>query len=156
MHYNRGVLSKHISSIILSPKRCPNLFTNNHRFISSSSSSNAGRSSGSPHSNTGTGVQSLVRSISTGVFVIGSSLGLCYWSDTNSTVLAYADSQAQLQDAVPKKPPIFLFGGTLTPYIFILIHYANNAIATITQKTRVRSPCSYYINFLEDSIFDYI
>lgn len=127
MHHKAAVLRKPTSLILLTPKR-PNpippirLISNDP--LISSSSSNGGWSKSSYYNTSNnnnksngkgySAVESLLRSLSSGVVVIGSSLGFCYWSsftDSNS-FLAYADSQAQFTDTIEKKPK-FLFGGTL-------------------------------------------
>lgn len=90
---------------------------------SSSSSSGFGPNNGESR---GSGFNKFMRSISSGFFIVGSSLGLGYcWSsslDANS-FLSFADHRGQaaqavddddrLQQSEPEKKSNFLFGGTL-------------------------------------------
>ncbi|KAK9269210.1 hypothetical protein L1049_000980 [Liquidambar formosana] len=98
---------------------------------STSSSSSLRSFGGSSYGNDGSGDDSvlevLVRWVSSGVVIVGSSLGLCYWSsfptsDTNS-LLSFADwrkdtSASDFQDLGPGTKPKFLFGDAYRRRIF--------------------------------------
>lgn len=62
----------------------------------------------------------LLRWLSSGLFIVGSGLGLCHWTESSarygSVLVAYADEgvsgdSSEVQEAVPVKKPTFLFKG---------------------------------------------
>ena len=102
------------------------VFSQSQDFGSSSLSllkpSFGGSGSGDKKSGEGLLLLLLLRSISSGVLIVGSSLGFCYLShsfDRNSLV-SFADApneaidgDAQFEHAIPQKKSKFLFGGNL-------------------------------------------
>lgn len=114
MHSSCTFLRKTQSSLypsLFTPRRLnfrPIFTQSNNTPSSSFIRSNEGSSSNESEKRSG----SILRSISSGAVIVGSSLGFWYWSslsDSNS-FLCYADSPSETFES--EKKPVFLVGGT--------------------------------------------